>query len=205
MSNIDYNKKYLEIISNLQHKPKLLLHSCCAPCSSAVLEQVVKHFDVTLFYYNPNITDEEEYHKRFEELQRFVREAHNASIPVIDGGYEPEAFFKIAKGLEEVPEGGKRCTLCYHQRLAATAKLAKSKGFDYFSTTLSISPYKDAQRLNRIGGALAKQHNVNYLYSDFSNCFERSIELSKKYNLYLQDYCGCIYSIAYGVPQGGSK
>lgn len=199
MQEINYNEQFLDLVATLNHKPTLLLHSCCAPCSSAVLEQVVQHFDVTLFYYNPNITDREEYKMRLSELHRFVREAYNDKIPIIDGGYAPDKFFEIAKGLEDVPEGGARCTLCYNQRLSATAALAEQQGFEYF-TTLSISPYKDAQRLNRIGGALAKKHQSTFLFSDFSPYYPRSVELSKQYNLYLQDYCGCIYSKAYGIP-----
>lgn len=200
MNKIDYNQQFLDLIATLDHKPTLLLHSCCAPCSSGVLEQVVPYFNVTLYYFNPNITDRDEYQMRLDELHRYVREAYNGTIPIINGEYKPEEFFKIAKGLENIPEGGMRCTLCYSQRLASTAYLAKKNNFDYFTTTLSISPYKDAQRLNQIGGALARKHKVNYLFSDFSSSYPRSIELSKQYNLYLQDYCGCIYSKAYGVP-----
>lgn len=177
--------------------PKLLLHSCCAPCSSYVLEYLSQYFDITVLYYNPNISPAAEFEKRATEQEKLV-----ASIPTLHpvtflcGHYDPSEFTAIAKGLEDLPEGGERCTKCYRLRLEETAKLAKELGYDYFTTTLSISPLKDAERLNTIGGELAERYGVAYLYSDFKKKegYKRSIQLSADYNLYRQDYCGCIYS-----------
>lgn len=177
--------------------PKLLLHSCCAPCSSYVLEYLSQHFAITVLYYNPNISPATEFEKRAAEQERLV-----SSIPALhpisylSGRYDPSEFAAIAKGKEDLPEGGERCTECYRLRLEETAKIAKEMGFDYFTTTLSISPLKDAQRLNTIGGELAEEYGVAYLYSDFKKRegYKRSIQLSAEYDLYRQDYCGCIYS-----------
>lgn len=178
-------------------RPRLLLHSCCAPCSSAVLEQLTRVFDITVFFYNPNIAPEEEFIHRVEEQRRFIDELpHGGVIELIRGKYDDETFYALAKGLEEAPEGGERCTRCFRLRLGKTAQLAAEQGFDYFTTTLSISPLKDAQRLNAIGSELAAQFGVPYLFSDFKkkNGYRRSCELSAEYGLYRQDYCGCIYS-----------
>jgi len=178
-------------------RPRLLLHSCCAPCSSAVLEQLTQIFDITVFFYNPNIAPEEEFIHRVEEQRRFIDELpHEGVIELIRGEYDDDAFYAMAKGLEEVPEGGERCTRCFRLRLSRTAQMAAERGFDYFTTTLSISPLKDAQRLNTIGIELAGQFGVPYLCSDFKkkNGYRRSCELSAQYGLYRQDYCGCIYS-----------
>ena len=178
-------------------RPRLLLHACCAPCSSYTLEYLTKYFDITLFFYNPNIAPEEEYDFRAAELSRFLS-AHPACgrVKLSVAAYDSAPFFAMAKGLEDVPEGGERCMKCYRLRLAETAKAAKEGGFDYFCTTLSISPYKNALALNTIGGELAEECGVKYLYSDFKKKggYARSIELSKEYDLYRQDYCGCIYS-----------
>lgn len=178
-------------------RPRLLLHACCAPCSSYTLEYLTKYFDITLFFYNPNIAPEEEYDFRAAELSRFLS-AHPACgrVKLSVAAYDSAPFFAMAKGLEDVPEGGERCMECYRLRLAETAKAAKEGGFDYFCTTLSISPYKNALALNTIGGELAEECGVKYLYSDFKKKggYARSIELSKEYDLYRQDYCGCIYS-----------
>lgn len=177
--------------------PSLLLHSCCAPCSSYVLEYLSQFFKITIFYYNPNITNQEEYDKRTEEQQRLISQMPVKNhINYIQGIYEPERFYQIAKGLEQVPEGGERCFKCYELRLEETAKLAKEMGFDFFTTTLSISPLKNATKLNEIGDKLSEKYNVPYLFSDFKkkNGYKRSTELSKEYGLYRQDYCGCIYS-----------
>ncbi len=178
-------------------RPRLLLHACCAPCSSYTLEYLTKYFDITLFFYNPNIAPKEEYDFRATELKRFIG-VHPAcgSVKLSVAEYDPSPFFAIAKGLEEAAEGGERCMRCYRLRLAETAKTAKAGGFDYFCTTLSISPYKNAAALNTIGGELAADVGVAYLYSDFKKKggYARSIELSKEYALYRQDYCGCIYS-----------
>ena len=177
--------------------PTLLLHACCAPCSSYVLEYLSEFFKITVFYYNPNITEEPEYQKRVKEEQRLISElpARN-KISFIEGRYDPERFFEAAKGLEAVPEGGERCFKCYRLRIAETADIAKEKGFDYFTTTLSISPLKNAQKLNEIGGEEAERTGVPYLFSDFKKKegYKRSIQLSAQYNLYRQNYCGCIYS-----------
>lgn len=178
-------------------KEKLLLHVCCAPCSSAVLERLHEEYEITILFYNPNITEINEYKKRVDELERFVKEAEFAhGIKVIKGDYNPQEFYDMSKGLEEEPERGKRCYKCYEQRLEYTAKYAQENGYKLFTTTLSISPHKNANWLNEIGERLAKRYEINHLYSDFKkkNGYARSIELSKEFNLYRQDYCGCIYS-----------
>lgn len=194
---INYQKQLDQLLENLEETPSLLLHSCCAPCSSYVLEYLSNYFKITIFYYNPNITDEKEYEKRVTELKRLLKELKvKNEIHFIEGAYEPNRFFEMAKGLEEEKEGGSRCIKCYYMRLEEAAKEAKNRNFDYFTTTLSVSPYKKAEKLNEIGKMLGDQYKVNYLYSDFKkkNGYKRSIELSKEYHLYRQDYCGCIYS-----------
>lgn len=186
-----------EIKRNEGRIPKLLLHSCCAPCSSSVLEFLSNYFDITLFYYNPNITPAEEYYKRVAELHRLVSEApYPHPVAITEGRYDSREFFAIAKGLEDLPEGGQRCFKCYRLRLEETARAAAEGGYEYFTTTLSVSPYKNAQKLNAIGMALAQQYGVKYLCSDFKkkNGYRRSIELSAQYGLYRQNYCGCIFS-----------
>lgn len=178
-------------------RPRLLLHSCCAPCSSYVLELLNRHFDITVFYYNPNIAPEEEFRYRAEEQRRLIEQLpHEGEMTLKVGDYDADIFETLAKGLEEVPEGGERCTRCFRLRLGKTAQMARDGGYDYFTTTLSISPLKDAQRLNTIGGELAQQYGVPYLFSDFKkkNGYRRSCELSQIYGLYRQDYCGCVYS-----------
>jgi hypothetical protein len=190
-----------EIIQqNLQSNktPTLLLHSCCAPCSSSVLERLSDYFDITVFYYNPNIEPVEEYIIRLREQKRFLSIFPTAKpVKIIEGPYEAEAYEEITYGHEEDREGGKRCFLCYEFRLRKTAELAKSSGFDYFSTTLSVSPHKNAQKLNEIGERLSAKYGVDYLYSDFKkkDGYKRSIELSGEYGLYRQHYCGCRYSL----------
>lgn len=187
------------IDGTLQNRNKLLLHVCCAPCSSHVLELLAEVYNITVFFYNPNITEREEYLKRIAELRRFVKEAPFAKhVSVVEGNYEPALFFDMAKGLEEEPERGARCYKCYALRMREAALYAKEHGFDLFTTTLSISPHKNAGWLNEIGEALSREIGVEYLYSDFKkkNGYARSIQLSKEYNLYRQDYCGCIYSRA---------
>lgn len=178
-------------------KEKLLLHVCCAPCSSHVLELLEQQYEITAFFYNPNITDKEEYEKRVEELRRFAKEAPFAQdVTIQEGCYEPELFFEMARGLEEEPERGKRCYKCYELRMREAAAYAKAHGFDLFTTTLSISPHKNAVWINEIGGRLAEEFEIGYLYSDFKkkNGYARSIELSKEYGLYRQNYCGCVFS-----------
>lgn len=177
--------------------PSLLLHSCCAPCSSYVIEYLSKYFDITVFYYNPNISSTEEYKKRVKEQQRFI-EQFPAVNPVkfIEGDYLPEVFYNRVKGLEKCKEGGERCFACYELRLRETAKMAKKLGVDYFTTTLTISPLKNSVKLNLTGQQLSEEYGVAYLLSDFKKKegYKRSIELSKEYNLYRQNYCGCVYS-----------
>ena len=178
-------------------RPRLLLHSCCAPCSSFVLERLMNVFDLTVFYYNPNIAPREEFLRRVEEQQRLIDAMpHERPIDLIQGEYDDREFYELARGHEQDPEGGERCTACFRLRLGKTAEVAAQGGFDYFTTTLSISPLKDAQRLNAIGAALSAETGVPYLFSDFKkrNGYKRSCELSAQYGLYRQDYCGCIYS-----------
>ncbi len=177
--------------------PRLLLHSCCAPCSSYCIEYLSRYFYVTVFYYNPNITEDSEYAKRVEEEKRFIKEFPAVNkVEFIEGDYEPERFFEIAKGYEQCKEGAERCFRCYELRLERTANLAKELGFDYFTTTLTISPLKNSAKLNEIGFQLGEELGVPYLLSDFKKRegYKRSIELSREYGLYRQDYCGCIYS-----------
>ena len=190
--------KTLDDIVKNNMKPKLLLHVCCAPCSSYVLEYLTKYFDITVFYYNPNISSIDEYNKRLIEEERFVKEyPFNQIIKVIHGKYDNEKFEETIKGLENEKEGGVRCFKCYRLRLEESAKYAKENKFDYFTTTLSISPYKNSDKLNEIGHELEEEYGIKYLYSDFKkkNGYKRSIELSREYNLYRQDYCGCVYSL----------
>lgn len=196
----NFQKELEKIIQKNQEEdkvPTLLLHSCCAPCSSYCLEYLSNFFKITIFYYNPNITEEEEYKKRVEEQKRFIHELP-AKYPIsfIEGAYTPEKFYQIAKGYEKVPEGGERCFRCYQLRLEESGRVAKENHFDYFTTTLSISPLKNAEKLNEIGEEISKQFDIPYLYSDFKKKegYKRSILLSKEYQLYRQDYCGCIYS-----------
>ena len=189
--------KTIEEIKKQNKKPTLLLHACCAPCSSYCLEYLNEIFDITLLFYNPNISPKEEYDFRANELNRFIKEFPFKNPPkIIIEDYDSAPFFEIAKGLEEEKEGGERCFKCYELRLLKTAEFAKEKGFDYFTTTLSISPHKNAAVLNKLGEKIAKEFEINYLFSDFKkkNGYKRSCELSIEYNLYRQDYCGCIYS-----------
>jgi len=180
---------------------KLLLHSCCAPCSSYVLKYLSSIFEICVYYYNPNITDKEEYRKRVEEQKEFIAnfsKKENPKYPITfkEGAYQTEDFFAIAKGYEECKEGGERCFRCYEMRLKETARLAKEEDFDFFATTLTISPLKNAQKLNELGYELERKIGIQYLPSDFKkkNGYKKSIELSKEYGLYRQDYCGCCYS-----------
>ena len=200
MNRINYQKeldKVIESLSQQEKIPTLLLHSCCAPCSSYVLEYLSNYFGITVFYYNPNIYPDEEYEMRVREQQRFIR-AIPAEHPIdfIEGAYDKERFYEMARGLEAVPEGGQRCFQCYELRLREAGELAKARGFDYFTTTLSISPMKNAEKLNEIGLRLAEELGVAYLCSDFKkrNGYKRSTELSREYGMYRQDYCGCVYS-----------
>ena len=205
-NKINYQKeleKEIKKWSELKSSPTILLHSCCAPCSSYCLEYLSKYARITAYYYNPNITDENEYRHRVTELKRLVEEMFsetektNVYKPnVIEGKYVPNSFYNIAKGLEAEPECGRRCIKCYELRLRKTAEEAVRGGYDYFTTTLTISPLKDAQILNRLGMKLGEEYGVKYLPSDFkkNGGYQRSIELSKEYNLYRQNFCGCEYS-----------
>ena len=181
-------------IASVEKGTKLLLHSCCAPCSSTCLERLKEHFQITVLYYNPNIDEEAEYEKRKAEQIRFLQETGWADI--LDCDHDAEAFVKMAKGLEEEPERGKRCYLCYALRLEKTAEIAKANGFSYFATTLTLSPHKNAEWLNEIGEKVGGRYAVNYLYTDFKKKggYYRSIELSDEYGLYRQDFCGCKFS-----------
>lgn len=196
----NFQKELDNLLIDLDAKgvtPSLLLHSCCAPCSSYVLEYLSQYFNITIYYYNPNISYEEEYERRTLEQQKLIQEMPVKNpIQFMQGEYETERFYDLAKGLEKEQEGGERCFRCYELRLEETAKLAKEMGFDFFTTTLSISPLKNASKLNEIGEQLSSKYEVSYLFSDFKkkNGYKRSIELSKEYDLYRQDYCGCIYS-----------
>lgn len=188
--------KEIELAKNAGIKPTLLLHACCAPCSSAVLELLSEVFDITLFFYNPNISPESEFIFRLYELKRLVNEMDLKDIDVVAPKYDNSEFEAIVKGMEDIPEGGARCEKCYRLRLSKSVSYAKEKGFDYVTTTLSISPYKNAQWLNEIGKELAEQYGVKYLLSDFKkgDGYKRSCILSNEYNLYRQNYCGCVYS-----------
>lgn len=197
---MNYQKELDKLIKKLeaeQRVPRLLLHSCCAPCSSYVLEYLSSYFSITVFYYNPNIFPESEYTKRLFEQQMLIdRLPARYPVAFAAGPYDSERFFQMAKGLEQVKEGGERCFRCYELRLREAAKMAKNAEFDYFTTTLSISPLKKADKLNEIGVRLGEEYGISYLMSDFKkkNGYRRSIELSKEYNLYRQDYCGCVFS-----------
>lgn len=196
-STMNYDLKMEEQIKNIKPGATLLLHACCAPCSSAVIERLGNIFAITILFYNPNITDSLEYNKRLLEIEKFIKKIKTTyPINLICGRYDQKEFFDIATGLEKEKERGKRCYKCYKLRLTETAIIAKKNNFDFFTTTLSISPYKNSIWLNEIGEDLANEYNATYLYADFKkrNGYKRSIELSKEYNLYRQDFCGCIYS-----------
>ncbi|MFI3214137.1 MAG: epoxyqueuosine reductase QueH [Eubacteriales bacterium] len=201
-NKVNYQRVLEGIIKeqNPNDRKSVLLHSCCAPCSSYVMEYLREFFDLTVFYFNPNITEREEYRKRVEEQKRLIGEMNaekpEYQISFLEGEYVPERFFEIAKGREQDQEGGERCYYCYEIRLRESASIAKELGMDYFGTTLTISPLKYADKLNQIGTVLEEEFKVLYLSSDFKkkNGYKRSVELSKEHDLYRQDYCGCIYS-----------
>lgn len=191
-------EQLLENISKQGQVPTLLLHSCCAPCSSYVLEYLSEYFFITVFYYNPNIYPDEEYYKRVEEQKNFIeRFPAKHKISFVEGKYDKDRFYARSKGLEQMAEGGERCFSCYELRLGEAAEYAKRLGMDYFTTTLSISPMKNAEKLNEIGGKLAQEYDVQYLFSDFKkkNGYKRSVEISGEYGMYRQDYCGCVFSM----------
>lgn len=199
------NRNYQRELERLIHKcekeqkvPTLLLHSCCAPCSSYVLEYLSQYFAITIFYYNPNIFPEVEYSHRVQEQKEFIEKIpHKYPIQFQEGSYDTKRFYDTVRGFETLPEGGERCYHCYELRLLEAAKIAKEGQYDYYTTTLSISPYKNAAWLNEIGERIAIEYQIQYLPSDFKkkNGYKRSIELSEKYNMYRQDYCGCVYSM----------
>ena len=198
---MNYQKELEKTIQRLEREekvPRLLLHSCCAPCSSYVLEYLSDFFEITVFYYNPNIFPESEYTKRILEQQTLIEKMRTRyPVSFIAGQYDKERFYQMAEGMEHMKEGGVRCMKCYELRLRETAEIASQGAFDYFTTTSSISPMKNAERLNEIGMRLAEEYGVSYLQSDFKkrNGYKRSIELSKVYGLYRQNYCGCEFSI----------
>ena len=200
MNRRNYQRELEAVIKENESKsrvPRLLVHRCCAPCSSYVLEYLSDYFEITVFYYNPNISPAEEYEKRAAEQQHLIRELPaKHPIHLVVGAYEPERFYAVSRGLEQVPEGGERCFRCFRLRLEEAAKMAAEGGFDYFATTLTISPLKNAQKLNEIGEELSELYKVEHLPSDFKkkNGYKRSVELSALYGLYRQNYCGCVFS-----------
>ena len=194
---MNYNFEMERQIDNIDEGCSLLLHACCAPCSSACLERLGNYFRVTVFFYNPNISEKSEYYKRLDEIKRFIKKFKTKyEIKLIEGIYNPDDFFNISRGLELEPERGSRCYKCYNLRLEETARIAEKHNFKYFCTTLTLSPYKNSNWINEIGKRLEEKYKSTYLYSDFKKKggYKRSIELSKEFNLYRQDYCGCIYS-----------
>lgn len=198
--NINYNEEMKKIISNLDDHNKLLLHSCCGPCSSSVIERLRDYFDITVIYYNPNIEPKEEYEKRKSEQLRLLNEL---GIKFMDIDYLNNEYHKKIKGYENEPENGLRCPLCFELRLDKTASKAKENNFDYFGTTLTVSPHKNSKIINEVGLKLEEKYGVKFLLSDFKkeDGYKRSIELSKKYDLYRQDYCGCLYSKGVNVDE----
>ena len=204
-SRINYQLEMEKVLASLPAgaKPKLLLHACCAPCSSAVLERLREHFSITILYYNPNIYPPQEYHRREQELERFLQDAGMSGISLIELPYDPQEFYTAVKGLEAEPERGERCTVCYRLRMEQAARYAAAHGFDWFTTTLSISPVKDPVRINQIGQELAQKYGVAHLPSEFrkKNGYKRSLELSAEYGLYRQDYCGGVFSVRKPVEE----
>ena len=201
VQKVNYQKELEKLLKKLEAEgtvPSLLIHSCCAPCSSYVLEYLSQYFRITVLYYNPNIYPESEYTKRILEQQKLIRDMYfKYPVAFLAGKYENEKFYEMARGMEELKEGGARCMKCYELRLTEAARQAAAGGFDYFTTTLSISPLKNAQKLNEIGVRVGREYGVEYLMSDFKkkNGYKRSIELSKEFGLYRQDYCGCEFSM----------
>lgn len=200
MNKVNYQRNLDDLIKKLEDEnrvPQLLLHSCCAPCSSYVIEYLSNYFEITVFYFNPNIYPRQEYIRRSEEQKRLIKEMKTKyPVSFINGDFNDKEFYSVCKGLEEEREGGRRCAECFNLRLENTAKKAKEEKADYFATTLTISPLKNAVIINNIGETLGKKYSVEYLPTDFKkkNGFKRSIELSKEYNLYRQNYCGCVFS-----------
>lgn len=200
MNKQNYHLQMLDTIKEYcseEQIPRLLLHSCCAPCSSYCLELLSKYFEITVFYYNPNIYPPEEYTMRVEEQARFIEQfPAKHRISFVEGAYDTARFYEMAKGMEQLKEGGERCFACYELRLREACAYAKAHDFDFFTTTLSISPLKNAAKLNEIGGKLGQEYDIKYLYSDFKkqNGYKRSTEISNEYDMYRQYYCGCVFS-----------
>lgn len=192
---MNYNEEFNKIIDNLNDRKTILLHSCCAPCSSYVISKLIDYFDITILYYNPNIEPMEEYEKRKKEQIRFINEL-NRNIKILDTPYDNELYREKIKGLENLPEGGKRCNECIKLRLIRTINKALENNFDYFGTTLTVSPHKNSKLINELGIELSKGKNIKYLISDFKkeNGYIKSIEIAKQYNLYRQNYCGCLFT-----------
>ena len=200
MNRVNYQQVMENLIADNcieGRSPRLLLHSCCGPCSTYCIQTLAEHFRVTVFYYNPNIYPPEEYHMRAGEQERFI-ERFPTKYPVqfVEGAYDTERFYDTVRGLEHVPEGGERCFRCYELRLREAAEYAREHDFDFFTTTLSISPLKNADKLNEIGAKLEREYGVRYLYSDFKkkNGYKQSTEISRAYDMYRQYYCGCVFS-----------
>lgn len=196
--NENYFKLGQKQLENIGKKKRILLHSCCAPCSSHVISYLTNYFDITVFYYNPNISPKSEYDKRKEEQIRLIKEISKTNkLDIIDCDYDNDIYEDRIKGYENEPERGSRCTICFDLRLSKTAEMAKKLNYDYFCSTLTVSPYKNSKLINEIGFSLGQKYGVTWLYSDFKkeNGYKHSIELSHKYNLYRQDYCGCKYSV----------
>ena len=204
MNKRNYQKELENIIGELPqgHRPRLLLHSCCAPCSSYCIEYLASYFDIRLYYYNPNISPEEEYMKRAGELERLVEQMYErgalrpGSVEAVRGSYEPQLFYEMTRGMEELPEGGERCYRCYEQRMESAARYAADEHFDYYTTTLSISPMKNPVWINEIGERLGDKYGIRHLPSEFKKKggYQRSIQLSAEYELYRQNFCGCVFS-----------
>lgn len=199
MEKINYQNKLLELVNGFKNKPRLLLHSCCGPCSTQVIDFLRNYFKITVYYYNPNIEPDLEYEKRKREQIRFINEAkkqdESLDLDFLDCGYDNDSFKKISKGLEQEKEGGARCSKCFYLRLKETARKAKELGYDYFGTTLTVSPHKNSQVINRIGENIQEELNMPFIYGDFkkNDGYKKSIEFAKQYDLYRQDYCGCLY------------
>lgn len=199
MNNINYDKEMQKRIASLEGTPKLLLHSCCGPCSTSVIERLAEDFDITVFFYNPNIDDEEEYIRRKENQIKYINERYgeNGQVKFLEGKYDPENFLSFAEGMADMPEGGARCTLCFEMRLREAAAVAIEKKFEFYATTLTVSPMKHPVLINDLGQKIGEEFEIEYLVSDFKKRagFQRSLELSKEYDLYRQHFCGCSFSM----------
>ena len=194
-AKINYQRKLEELVKTFKNKPTLLLHSCCGPCSTQVIDFLKDYFEITIFYYNPNIEPLEEYLHRKNEQIRFIEEYKEAKVNFLDCDYDHQSFYEIAKNLEHEKEGGARCNKCFYLRMEKTALKAKELGINYFGTTLTVSPHKNSEIINKTGEHISKELNIPYIYGDFkkNDGYKKSIEFSKIYNLYRQDYCGCLY------------